>query len=1095
MRSARRCSARYRDSARFVVESLENRMLLSAGDLDPTFGTGGKIFLPSQETQVVAVQTDGKILLAAGGTIGLERLDVNGTVDISFGTNGAVSVPFGVSAIAIQPDGKIVLGGDLISSRGAKTVQFAVGRYNTNGTPDTSFGSGGEVLTQIPGSEAISSIALTTTGQIVAGGLGTYQDPSHPTDPNYSANVFDVARYNANGSLDTTFGGKGYVYRQLEDYSVEQTYNPFETLGVAVQPDGKVLVGSHMKLDFAVWRFNTNGTSDVSFGLGGMATTQFIYDDFNDDYENGSISQLVVQPNGQILAAGPVNNAVAYLNWAVARFNADGSLDGSFGNLGASNPGLSHVFPTPSTGASGERNLPNPPGGLALQSDGRIIVGGIDPLFNESTGDFFVSRLLPNGAIDSSFHSQDIEFQNWPGLQVGATALAPDGRIVIAGNFNNGLYPTSPGFGLAVARLQGGSSTPTTPTTPTSATGFLPADLNFAFSSQGRELLNDPSPIELPNALTQRIRATALLPNGQVLLAGSIGTVANNGQGQFYLERLNADGTLDSTFGSGGTVATSIGPNAFATSILVAANGQIILGGATDNSATAVTSSSIALARYNANGSLDPTFGTGGVVVTDFPGNEEVDSLALTSDGKIVAAGSYFLYPNAGFEVARYDSTGRLDTSFNATGMLSYNLGQTGSDSDPAAVAVQADNKIVVGAHAGNEFALYRFNASGSIDFGFGNLGIATTAAALTGSNSGFNETISGPDGGVVGAVTKLLVQPDGRILAAGQTPFSSVNFAMARFNTDGTLDRTFGTNGVVAVFTGFNPSIFHPALYPLAGLALEANGSIMLVGNEENQLGQYLSSPGPALLLRRFLSNGTLDPTFLNEQDMNNDQDPKLVSPPPYRGFLAEGAALSANGNLIVAGDAWADTQADSPHWIGVAEYQADAVQSRSANSGGGGASGGGGNNTSGGSSNSSSSGSSTGSNSSGSGGPVSTTPGQSTLPPGQLNISVMQIGRPSKHRRGTATIRITNTSQSAFDGGASLAIYESSDDTLASNDAQVASMSFAHLKLHGRKSKTFHVRLTYSELSLPDRLKLIASLSETGKSVAPALTDGQIP
>ena len=921
-------SGRVRRTARFIVESLERRTLLSAGDLDPTFGSGGKVLLPDHSGSVfynvnaTAVQSDDKVLLAGSAgpslnqpsTFFLERVNADGSVDTSFGTSGIVTTSFpGIAfakSIVIQSDGRIVLGGTDEPDGTAASGQFALARYNTDGSLDATFGTGGQVLTRIPGNEQLAQIALTPSGQVVAGGSGTFQDPAHPTDRDYSVPVFDIGRYNLNGTLDTGFNGTGYVYRQSPGSVVEN----FNTVALTVQHDGKILLGSDFEEDFAVWRFNLDGTLDTSFALGGMALTPFPFFDDGDGYTAASVSQIAVQPNGQIVVGGPLNYGNEFTKWAISRFNADGSVDTTFGSQGVVIPSM--IFGPFGAGDSF--------GGFLPEADGKIAFGGVDQVYAAS-GPFIVGRLLPDGSADAAFHSYDINYFTGPADTnegyTGATALAPDGSIIVAGNLNNGQNHLSSSYqsGLVVFRLQGDNppAAPAVSTSPVpSAVSLLQGNLDPSFGFQGRTLFNDPSPVELPDAQTPRIKATAVLPNGKILVAGSIGTVADNGQGQFYLERLNSGGTIDTTFGTGGIATTSIGPNAFATSMLVLPDGKIIVGGATDDSATAPTNVDFALARYNANGSLDRTFGSNGVVITDFPGNEEVDSLALGPKGEIVAAGSYFLSPNVGFDVARYDANGKLDKKFNGTGMLSYNLGPTGANSFPAAVAVQSDSKILVGSHMNGEFALYRFNSNGSIDASFGNSGVATTAGTLPLNLGGGT-----PTGAIQGSVTKLAIQPDGKIVAAGQTGLATVPFALVRFSPNGSVNRSFGTNGATIIT---DPNFdFQPAAFPLSALLLQPNGDIVVVGNEQSPygVGFFTPPPGPALLIRRLLPDGSPDPSF------QNDQDPAFIPPPPARGPFAEAAALTPDGNIIVADDVWADSSANSVHWLGAAEFVSNAT------------------------------------------------------------------------------------------------------------------------------------------------------------------------
>ena len=1228
------------------IEPLEGRMLLSAGDLDPTFGAGGKALLPDSSgaaqyhVSADAVQTDRKIVLAGSVVNGstssflLERVNADGTPDASFGTNGIVTGPAGgASSLLIQPDGKLLVGGPGAIPETNGTLPggpLYLARYNADGSPDSTFGVNGVLGVKVTGQGAIESLALAPGGKILEAGPGTYQDPAHAADTNYSAQVFFAARYNADGSVDNSFNGTGYVYRQVDQNLFPGLYN---TVAVTAQPDGKVVVGSGFKEDFAAWRFNADGSLDSSFGTGGMATTPFLFGSFADDnYDWGAISRMLVQPDQKILVAGPADYADGVVHsWVLSRYNTNGSLDTSFGTRG--------ILSVPLKGYGGyPTETPFLPGGLALQSDGKILIGGTDPLsitypassLGPERGPFIVKRYLASGTADPSFNSPDINFYATTLGSVGATVLAPDGRIIVAGNvtdgsgnggtaasgigvvrllgdtpvtggptpylghpfniatdtieaenFDNGgegvsYHDTTPqniggayrntavdisadatasnGYSVGwtapgewldytisvpatgaytlqsrVANyLQGGTfhvevdganvtgtmtvpntgpwdtwatltsksftltagthvmrvqmdqpghwgniadfdyfkfaaATQTGPTpylghpfnvdtdlinadnfdnggegvsyhdsTPqniggayrntavdigaesTAQNGYVvgwtapgewldysitvpqtgqyhlnarvasfqqggtfhgeidganltstmtipntgpwdtwqtvssqtftltagmhvvriqmdkggywgaigdfdyfqfvhagaaaaatppaqpsdpPGDLDPSFGLAGRQLYSDPSPVAFPNSVQHRVKAVAVQSDGKIVLAGSIGLLANNGEGQFYLERLNADGTIDTSFGTNGEVETSFGQVAYATSILIQADGKIVVGGATADAANAPTTADFALARYTANGSLDPTFGSGGKVVTAFTGNEQVDSLALAPGGKIVAAGSYFLFPDVGFDLARYNADGSLDTTLNGNGMISVDLGQTGANFAPAAVAVQRDGKILIGSHAGTEFGVYRLNSNGTNDTSFAGTGVATTGS------------------GAQGAVTALLIQPDGNIVAAGTSSYQGAGYAVVRFTATGSLDTGFGSGhgiqGVSRYPVGNDP------LYPLATLILQADGKILVIGSQHSTLNPDPAPAAAAPLIRRLLADGTPDPSF------HADLDPMFLPPPPWGSELAEDAALAPDGRIVLAADVLADQRSNSPHWIGVARYQ----------------------------------------------------------------------------------------------------------------------------------------------------------------------------
>lgn len=1031
MSALRRALDEVGSAARAVCESLEDRLLLSAGDPDPTFGTGGKVLLPDTAVSVHytvavdAVQGDGKIVLAGAASAGpnsqlfLERLNADGSVDSSFGNQGiVVRGTYSVDSILIQPDNRILVGG-----------HGFLARFNANGSPDLGFGIAGVA----PALSSLQSIALAPDGKILDAGA--------------TGNQFTAERHDANGAIDLSFNGTGSVSRLTTESFAQLSYS-FATIGV--QRDGRVLVGSSFKLSLGLWRFNADGSTDASFGEGGLTWTPLPYISNSIGYNWGVVSRIVLQPEGRILVAGAENvNDEWAVAWVLSRFNPDGSLDSRFGQNG-----LAEFI-----GGPGYPDIPDYPGGLALQSDGKIVIGGHLVKENEAPidgrGPFLVKRLLPDGTVDPSFHSPDLTAFGPNDLDaVGATALTPDGKIVIAGNVVDGTHISDQPFqslpsGILVARLTSGApavsvatpylahpfnlgadtieaenfdngpdgvayhdSTPrnlpgqyrdtavdiaagggasngfyVTDTTPGEWLGYrtyapvtgnytfqarlsaaqpggafhleidglavtgsiavpntgvaqawqtvslgtvhllkgthvmrvvidaapaggsagnfdffkaslaapipvVPGGLDPTFGSDGRQLVDDPDP---NSDVQHRVKAVAVQSDGEILLAGSVGTRAANGVGEFFLERLNADGSIDTSFGAGGSVQTVIGPVSFATSLLLLPGGRILVGGATEDSATATTNASFALAVYKSDGSLDPTFGNGGIVVTDFAGNEEVDSLAMDPNGKIVAAGAYFLYPNVGFDIARYNATGSLDTTFNHTGMLSYGLGQTGGNSAPVGVATDSAGRILVAAHSGNDPAVFRFTAAGPIDASFGASGVA----AITQIE-------------VAATFRSLALQPDGRILAGGQTALGGSGFPLARFNPNGSLDASFGSQGLAV-----GGNAFLTDGMPLVGIFLQPDGKVLLVANQVNQdaLDDSAGIRIPRFVVTRYQANGQFDPTFV-------EKDPGFLPPPPWSNELAEGAALGPDGKLVVAGDVLPYQTPGQLHWIGVARY-----------------------------------------------------------------------------------------------------------------------------------------------------------------------------
>jgi len=303
------------------------------GTLDPTFGTGGKVTTDfagaGDAAAAIAIQTDGK-LVAAGNTFNnrasnfnfaVARYNSNGTLDASFGTGGKATFDVGGSfafayAVALQADGKIVVAGGTVNGL---FNDFALVRFNSNGTIDTSFGTGGKVLTDFGVSAQADSVAVQADGTILVGGFANI-------DGGYN---FELVRYNSNGTLDTSFGIGGKV---TTDFGLStQGFSFAQANSLALQQDGKILLAGTAFLNsvrnFALVRYNGNGTLDTSFGTGGKETTAFATP--NPSSDNSSAEAVAIQPDGKVVAAG-----LAAFDIALARYNSNGTLDATFGTGG-----------------------------------------------------------------------------------------------------------------------------------------------------------------------------------------------------------------------------------------------------------------------------------------------------------------------------------------------------------------------------------------------------------------------------------------------------------------------------------------------------------------------------------------------------------------------------------------------------------------------------------------------------------------------------------------------------------------------------------------------------------------------------------------
>lgn len=373
------------------------------------------------------------------------------------------------------------------------------------------------------------------------------------------------------GALDPSFGNAG-----------RSTASAFggERSGMALQPDGKVVMAGGSTAAYLLARFNVDGSLDSGFGAGGKVTTDMIA---------GGIVQeearaVAIQPDGKIVVAGFTRTGLPFA-LALARYRADGSLDPTFGSGGKV------------IGAVQGRAF-----AMALQADGRILVAGDDP----ATEQVLVVRFEADGTLDAGFGGAGQVRTDLPGAgdRAGNIALFADGAILVSGDPVGGLAvgPT----GLVRYRADG--------------------SLDAGFGSGGK--------LSLPG---RRVgEGMALQADRKIVLVGSTETAAP-GASRFALMRLNADGTPDAGFGAGGTVSTALGPQGgdAARAVAIQRDGKIVVAGV-----SGLINPDFAIARYAGDGSLDARFGTGGIATFDFAGDDDVgENVAILGDGRIVIGG------------------------------------------------------------------------------------------------------------------------------------------------------------------------------------------------------------------------------------------------------------------------------------------------------------------------------------------------------------------------------------------------------------------------------------------------------------------------
>jgi uncharacterized delta-60 repeat protein len=354
-------------------------------------------------------------------------------------------------------------------------------------------------------------------------------------------------------------------------------------------------------------------------------------------------------------------------------------------------------------------------------------------------------------------------------------------------------------------------------------------------------------------------------PDGKILVGGYVNA---NGSDNIAAIRYNPNGTLDTAFGTGGVAMNDFNSGTdHGQEVLLQPDGRIIVvgyaffgGGNTD----------LAVVRFLANGDVDTSFGISGKVSTNISGyNDYAFDAALQSDGKIVAAGAAETGPGGDICVVRYNTDGTLDQSFDSDGIMTADIA---GDYDLAyAVAIQPDGKIVTAGYSKTgpsyDFSVARFNTNGSFDNTFGSGGRVTTPV-------GPHEDI-GAD---------MALQSDGKIVLAGHVWNSSLSdsdYGLVRYNTDGSLDNTFGTNGIA---TGPVSNTYDY----LRAVAVQPDGKIVAAGQT--------STPGYTdLCVLRFTANGVLDTTFNTTgfiiDDVNGEQD-----------YVA-GLALQPDRKIVIVG------------------------------------------------------------------------------------------------------------------------------------------------------------------------------------------------
>lgn len=410
---------------------------------------------------------------------------------------------------------------------------------------------------------------------------------------------------------------------------------------------------------------SSDGTLDATFGTAGQVRTNFSGSSF--------LEGLAIQPDGKIIVVGETGDASGS-SVTLLRFNPDGSFDPSFGRKGK-------VFSKAGRMEGGFA--------VALLPDGKILMGGSAEGFGNA-GDFAVARFNNDGSLDTSFGNGGVVVNDYGSVELGFTIkVQPDGKILLAGSAERGIRKGS-AFALLRYKSEG--------------------TLDNIFGNNGKASVEFSSGFDVAYGM-------AIQPDGKIVLAG--GTDASSFTSPLGLARFNSDGSLDSSFGNGGKVTTSFTDGqSEADAVIIQPDGKIIAAGFTEQTQEENLPQVLAIARYQSDGSLDTTFGSGGKVTYDFAGRGgEARALVLQRDGKILVAGAAGNYnadiPRVNFAVVRYNQDGSLDSSFGEGGSVIMDLGE--KIDQATAIALQPDGKIVLGGFSGNlgihtDMALVRYN-------------------------------------------------------------------------------------------------------------------------------------------------------------------------------------------------------------------------------------------------------------------------------------------------------------------------------------------------------------------------------------------------
>lgn len=846
MKLLQRCSARLFASLLFVCPVA----IAAPGDLDGSFGAGGVALDDPPHSNAAAydmvVQPDGRILVVSGDNFRVLRFEADGnTLDTSFGNQGVATLPGTgeLTTLILQAGGDIVVAG-----RQKKTAindyDFVIARLLANGTADPNFGSAGKVVLSRNKGDYLNALAIDPdNGSIYAAG---FTQPNVYTTGNGATPV--LVHVSATGVADTAFGAGGYglgtgvVEIPLSAFNEGSAWTPASSRlrDIAIGSNGKLYVaGGTSTLDGGgkwsplVARFTKAGVFDMLDGA--PLWKRLVLNTVT--HENSSGSAMALQPDGDVIVAGGTGYKLA-----VHGLNAD--LAYNTANFGVN--GRTTIDITDASGEGSEFAVD-----VLAQPNGKIVLSTSANFYNGNGGiNGLIVRLTEGGLVDSSFSgngntSIDLSLLTDQPDGFLAVAMRNDGDLVVAGGYDTDAGIDTEAYRIALARYIGDRGG--MPDMACGTTGIIgipgwnhdvgravvtQADNKFVVIGSDGGLVtryNANGTLDTGfgvngwgQAPLNRALAGAVQADGKLVVVGSIGL--SGSEIDMRVVRLLPNGMLDPDFGITGPGYTTISFGSdgdYAQSVVVEPNGNITVAGFTNSGGV-----QFALARLTPLGALDGGFGNGGKLVsTEIGTGAHANDIALQADGKYVVAG-YSFSGGYRYSLARYTTTGALDTTFgdinpqtgNRTGIVHRTL----TTRDKAfAVEVQPNGRIVLAGQIEDDFhdgsfGVMRFYPNGTNDTTFDGDGVALVSTDVF-------------DGSTYDGIG-LVLQADGKMLVAGSSAAAysagGRHAVVFRLLASGGLDATFSGDGIVTVDPSSGTG--HDSL---SSIALRPDGRIVAVG------------------------------------------------------------------------------------------------------------------------------------------------------------------------------------------------------------------------------------------------------------------------